>query len=256
MRIEDFITPANEDSVKRLLNQALSALEIPSSFTAITDVNDLFKYQAKETEFLIEGLLPTIGVSILAAHPKTGKSWMALNFIRAILSGQSVFGELSTQNIGILYLSLEDNASRLKTRLQMVYEQDKPSIHNLKIQTRSKQFNDRTLAEFKEYLENNPDIKFVVIDPFEKIRPSSDKHSNAYQKDYKDMSALKNLAEELEISILLVHHLKKDKTSNDSDLSSLNGSMGLLTLSCFSKKIASMLSSRLQARTLKTESLR
>lgn len=41
------------------------------------------------------------------------------------------------------------------------------------------------------------------------------------------MSALKNLAEELEISILLVHHLKKDKTSNDSDLSSLNGSMGL-----------------------------
>jgi hypothetical protein len=76
-------------------------------------------------------------------------------------------------------------------------------------------------------LQNNPHIKHVIIDPFQKVRPSPDKHSDAYQKDYKDMSDLKNLAEELEISILIVHHLKKDKNSNESELSSLNGSMGL-----------------------------
>jgi len=226
-KIDDFINTLNESNVKSFIHQAHSDLEIPSCLTEMTDANVLFKYKTKETEFLIENMLPTIGVGILAGHPKSGKSWMALNFIKAILKEQSVFGEFPTKSVGILYLSLEDNASRLKTRLQMVFGEDSPCVNNLVLKTYSEQFNQKTLEELRVFLQNNPHIKFLIIDPFQKVRPSPDKHSDAYQKDYKDMSDLKNLAEELEKIILLVHHLKKDKNSNESDLSSLNGSMGL-----------------------------
>jgi hypothetical protein len=41
---------------------------------------------------------------------------MAFNFIKAILKEQSVFGEFPTKSVGILYLSLEDNASHLNTK--------------------------------------------------------------------------------------------------------------------------------------------
>jgi putative DNA primase/helicase len=221
-KIEDFINTLNESNVRAFINQAHSDLEIPSCLTEMTDANDLFKYKTKETEFLIENVLPTIGVSILAGHPKSGKSWMVLNFIKAILRSYSVFGQFSTKSTQVYYLSLEDNTSRLKTRIQMIFEEDKPCIKNLMLKTYSEQLNDKTLEDLKVELENNPDIKFLIIDPFQKVRPSPDKNSDAYQKDYKDMSALKNLAEELEIEILLVHHLKKDKNSKESDLSSLN----------------------------------
>ncbi len=226
-KIEDFINTLNKSNVRTFINQAHSDLEIPSCLTEMTDANDLFKYKTRETEFLIENVLPTIGVSILAGHPKSGKSWMALNFIKTILGNHSVFGEFPTKSVRVYYLSLEDNTSRLKTRMQMIFEEDKPCIKNLVLKTYSEQLNDQTLEDLKAELENNPDIKFLIIDPFQKVRPSPDKNSDAYQKDYKDMSVLKNVAEELEISILLVHHLKKDKNSNESDLSSLNGSMGL-----------------------------
>jgi putative DNA primase/helicase len=230
MEVEAFIKISNKSNLKSFINQAHSNLEIPSCLTEMTEASSLFKYKTREPEFLVTGLIPSIGIAILAGHPKSGKSWMILNFIKAILNGDVVFGEFPTKKLGVYYMSLEDNAARLKTRLQMIYGEDLPCIENLKLKTYSKQLNDEVLKELKSEIENNPNIKCIVIDPYQKVRTSPDKNLDAYQKDYKDISALKNLAEEYEISIILVHHLKKDKnskSSDDYDVSSLNGSMGL-----------------------------
>lgn len=214
-------------TIKETIDQAISEFELPSILSRWTKASDLFKYHTKETEFLVDHLLPAIGVSILGGHPKTGKSWMVLNFIRSILKEEEALSVFSTQKVSVLYFALEDNASRLKSRLQAVFGDDTACLDKLVIKTVSDQLNDKTLEKLRKTLEKNPDIKFVIIDPLQKVRASPEKSHDAYQKDYKDMSMIKQLAEECEVSILLVHHLKKDKMSNDSDISSLNGSMGL-----------------------------
>lgn len=213
----------------KLFAQAIDHLEMPSYLTEMTSANDLFHYKIKEPEHLIDNILPAVGVSILAGHPKQGKSWMVLNFIKAMMKREYAFGEFKVKPVGVLYYALEDNSSRLKQRLQMVFEEENPSVKNLIVRTYSQRLNDQTIEEIKTFFIENPSMKFLIIDPYQKMRPVvTDKNSlDSYQKDYRDMSILKELAEELEISILVVHHLKKDKIANDSDLSSLNGSMGL-----------------------------
>ena len=220
LNMGDFINPSNEANLKLFINQAHSDLEISSCLMEMTNASSLFKYNTKETSFLIDSLLPSIGVSFLAGNPKSGKSWMALNFIKAILRGEPVFGGFFTKNVKVYYLSLEDNASRLKTRMQMVFGEDNPCVEGLLLKTHSEQLNDEMLEELKKELEADPAIKFLIIDPFQKVRPNPERNFDAYQKDYKDLSHLKRLAEELELSILLIHHFSKGTES-------LNGSMGL-----------------------------
>jgi phage/plasmid primase-like uncharacterized protein len=218
------------EELKSVIEQCKQQLQIPSSLTRMTNAQDLFKYNTKENDFLIQGLIPAVGVSILGGHPKTGKSWMALNFIRCLSRNELVFNEFYSQQVGIYYLSLEDNTSRLKSRLQKIYEEDNPEVSNLEIKTHiasSINGNYDFLDELRKEIESRPDIKLIIIDPFQKIRGTNDRKSDAYQADYKDMSALKDLADEFEISILLIHHLKKDKNLSEACLSSLNGSMGL-----------------------------
>ncbi len=63
----------------------------------------------------------------------------------------------------------------------------------------------------------------VAIDTFQLVRGSES--TNSYADDYREMRALKSLADELQISLLLVHHLRKQ---GDSDpLNKLSGTTGI-----------------------------
>jgi KaiC/GvpD/RAD55 family RecA-like ATPase len=51
------------------------------------------------------------GLSLLAALPKTGKSWLALNFAK----------HMDTNGVSVHYLAAEDNERRLKSRVATVF---------------------------------------------------------------------------------------------------------------------------------------
>ena len=50
-----------------------------------------------------------------------------------------------------------------------------------------------------------PDISLIVIDTLQKVR-KGDRNGSMYANDYKDIGALKELADKYGICILLVHH--------------------------------------------------
>ena len=54
----------------------------------------------------------------------------------------------------------------------------------------------------------HPDTGLIVIDTLQKVR-SSDQNNSMYASDYKEISALKALADKYNICILLIHHLRK-----------------------------------------------
>lgn len=61
-------------------------------------------------------------------------------------------------------------------------------------------------------MEGHPDTVLVVIDPFQCIRPQGTDYS--YGNDYKELHSLKNLADRFQISILLIHHLRKQESGD------------------------------------------
>lgn len=54
-------------------------------------------------------------------------------------------------------------------------------------------------------------MKLVVIDTLQKVRETVDMK---YGTDYRELSVLKSIADQLEIAIVLVHHNRKTHDSN------------------------------------------
>ena len=58
----------------------------------------------------------------------------------------------------------------------------------------------------------HPDTSLVIIDTLQMIRGTT--YDNTYANDYRDLSALKKLADSHGIAILLIHHLRKEKADD------------------------------------------
>jgi hypothetical protein len=210
-----------------LINTLISntSLEVSMRISKKTEARSAFKHQAQELIFLVESLIPLGGICLLAGHPKVGKSWMILNYVLGILKKKKVFGLFATQQVAIFLCSLEDNRQRLKSRYLKISGGEAPP-EGFYIKTISSPLDRGGIEELRKELESSSEIKLLIIDPYEKVRPQqTSSRSTAYQTDYKDIGLLKELADELEITILLVHHLKKGDTGNV--VTDINGSMGL-----------------------------
>lgn len=162
---------------------------------------ELSEMELPPIRHVVEGLLP-MGMGVLVAKPKLGKSWMVLDLCLAVAQGEPFLG-FPTRQHGTLYLALEDGKSRMQTRLR------------------------RLLETLGEYLDANPDIHLVCIDTLSKIKPKAKPFENAYDADYDYMGRLKAFADSRGICVLLVHHTRKSKNPEDS-FDNINGSTGIL----------------------------
>ena len=73
--------------------------------------------------------------------------------------------------------------------------------------------------------EIEPHTVLIVIDTLQKVR-SNDQNTSMYASDYKEISALKALADKYNICILLIHHLRKQAA--DDPFQQIAGSNGLM----------------------------
>ena len=171
----------------------------------------------KPTVFAVEGLISQ-GLYILAGSPKVGKSWLALELCLAISKGEKLL-ERPIRQGSALYFCLEDSWQRIQSRL---YElTDEPSdklFFSLKADTIS----DGLCEQIVKFKSEHNDLLLVVIDTLQMVRVETD---SSYGSDYAELIPLKTLAEQLSISIVLVHHLRK-ATDNDP-FNMISGSTGL-----------------------------
>ncbi len=77
----------------------------------------------------------------------------------------------------------------------------------------------------RPFIHTYPDISLIVIDTLQKVR-KGDQNGSMYANDYRDIGALKELADKYGICILLVHHLRKQSSSDPFD--QISGSTGIM----------------------------
>jgi|SRR5579859_2576943 len=184
---------------------------------------ELAGMQFAPVDWLIDGVLPT-GLGMLAGKSKIGKSWMVLQIALAVASGRP-FAGISTRQACVLYLALEDNARRLQDRInKQLAGQETPETLAMFVEWVN--VDNGCLERIQECLDANPDMRLVIIDTFGKVRGRPDGKTSVYQQDYQDMTAFKQLADQRRISILLVHHTRKQDASDALDL--VSGSTGIV----------------------------
>ena len=177
----------------------------------------------KPEKALVQCVLPA-GLALFAGPSKAGKSWLTLWLCLQVAQGKPAWGR-EIESRTVLYLSLEDTLNRLQDRLfRLVGSEDTPE--KLILQTECQSIGQGLEEQIVDFVHNYPDTGLVVIDTLQKVR-SCDQSGSMYASDYKDVSALKSLADKYGICILLIHHLRKQAASDPFDqISGSNGLMG------------------------------
>lgn len=171
-------------------------------------------------KFIINSLLAS-GLSIIAGSPKVGKSWLVLDWCVRIAKGEDVWN-LHTDGGTTLYLSLEDDESRLQDRLTAITDEVPSNVHFV---TDCSKLDEKLEEQIRTFIDEHKDTILIIIDTFQLIR-SANKDSS-YSNDYQEVQQLKKLADQLKIAILLVHHLRKQVDSDPiNEISGTNGIAG------------------------------
>lgn len=198
--------------VRILMNKAKTRL-------TVIDGETLMDIKLPPTKFCVETLLPQ-GISILGGAPKIGKSWMVLDLCVRIAKGEAIWN-LSTQKGTTLYLCLEDPLNRIQQRLCMLTDE---VPENAYFATMAGTLAGGLCEQIRNFVSEHPDTVLVAIDTFQIVRANTT--DTSYANDYDDVRQMKQLADELSISILLVHHLRKQ---GDSDpLNKISGTTGII----------------------------
>lgn len=168
--------------------------------------------------FCIRGLLP-LGLCILGGAPKIGKSWLVLDWCIRIAKGEPIW-ELDTAQGTTLYLCLEDTLQRVQHRVYCMSEEATPNAY---FATAVGTLADDLEEQISSFLRSHPDTVLIVVDTFQMVRGNTNDPS--YGSDYQDMQKLKRIADNHGITILLVHHLRKQ---GDRDpVNRLSGTTGI-----------------------------
>ena len=171
----------------------------------------------KPTVFAVEGLLAQ-GLFILAGSPKVGKSWLALELCLSVAKGEPLL-DRPTQQGSALYFCLEDSYPRIQSRL---YELTDEPTDKLFFALKADTIGNGLEEQIVKFKSEHDDLRLVVIDTLQMVRNETEA---SYGSDYAEIIPLKSLAEQLGITIVLVHHLRKAADSDPFNM--ISGSTGL-----------------------------
>lgn len=201
----------------------------PASAPDQTELYGFETFTAKELKdkefpdlrYAIDGYIAE-GLTILGGKPKIGKSYMALGLALAVSSGSKAFGSIDCERGPVLYLALEDNERRIQRRLKQLQQTDDEWPADLHVTTVAKRLNEGLVKGIEAWIhEHNPAL--VIIDTLAKVR-AADKN-DGYDADYAALTPLQELAGDLGIAIVIVHHLRKMPGDDPFDM--ISGTTGL-----------------------------
>ncbi len=157
--------------------------------------HSLLTMNIQPIRYCIENILPQ-GIAMLSGSPKTGKSWLVLEWCIRIAAGEPIWNFNTTKGT-TLYLCLEDSWSRVQTRISNI-TRDVPQ--NVFFAVASRSISDGLTEQIESFVTDHPDTVLVAIDTFQMIRKTTGDRS--YSNDYQVISHLKELADRLQITIL------------------------------------------------------
>lgn len=185
---------------------------------------DFLERDIPPLKHIVRGLGITEGVGLVGAREKVGKTWWCYQLGYCVASGEPFLGYRTTKG-SVLYFDYETSEPVRKERLRIMFPNEVPEnlyfINSLP---------DWTIGEgFEEilshYLEQVKDPKLVIIDVLDLAADEKKRTETDKKHAYRNISALKPIAEEKHIAILGVTHFRKQRDEEDflSNFSGTNG---------------------------------
>lgn len=195
--------------------------KIDPSYMKTVTMQELYQDIYSKKPPVIEGLLYQ-GTYLFVGSPKIGKSFFMAQLAYHVSTGTPLW-DYPVKKGTVLYLALEDDYRRLQERMYRMFGTD--STENLYFSVSSKPLGNGLADQLSGFIREHPDTTLVIIDTLQKIR-EMDSDSYSYAKDYEIINQLKQFSDSWGICLLLVHHTRKQKSSDNFDM--ISGTNGLL----------------------------
>jgi ketosteroid isomerase-like protein len=194
----------------------------PTENTGIQSISatDLYALEIEPVTYIVEHFL-TPGLTLLAGPPKSGKSFLSLDFGLAVAAGTSALDTLSVVPGTVLYVALEDSLTRLQRRLALFGAWPK----RLHLATEMQPLDRGGIEHLRFWLDEHADTKLVIVDTFGRVRPAGKRSENPYDADVKAVSPLQKIGLDYDLCILLIHHSRK--APSEDPLEMVSGTTGI-----------------------------
>ncbi len=187
-----------------------------------------------EPEHIIgNGILPQKSMAVLAGEPKVGKSHIAVSLAYHIAVGQNWFQFPITQQYKTLIIQAENSYFNQRNRIKLINRITKPPYNMPKLAKdqllvsdpiHGLNLNETTGYEQISRLLNDYKPKVIIIDPLVNFH-TAEENSNSDMAQV--MGKLHELKDLHDISIILIHHIRKPSQNQDSAGTSIRGASSI-----------------------------
>jgi hypothetical protein len=159
--------------------------------------------QADDAQWLVENLITRGGMHFITAPPGGGKSWIAVDLVRACNDGSNWMGCLPVTKCNILYINEEMGIGRFFQRFFKLSPGACENVHIMQKQM-VKLDNPEHMADIVQYVKDH-DIAIVILDTFVRVHGYDENSNTDMAKLYDRMKGIN----ESGAAIIALHHHKK-----------------------------------------------
>lgn len=205
------------------------------SFTdfALTDEGvlsapEICNMKLEPLQWVIEGVIPLEGVTMLVSPPKSGKSILALNIVVENAVKPKILNYFKpVSHFDTLYIDLEGTRRRTQTHIMNLLG-NMPIPTSVSIIYKWPRIAEGGLPKLYDYAMYHPKTKLFIIDTYGMMQIGSKSQSNAgysYKKDVEEINLLSKFCNTMHVSVMLIHHTRKNET--DDWVSMVSGTHGI-----------------------------
>lgn len=212
--------PENLEQIRERQEKELRIRNNPLSLYPET-LDSLLDHKFPPTRWIVEGLIPTEGITIVSALPGSFKTWMLLEIALCVTQGRKLFGQYATEVVGVLIVDEESGARMLNERFKQLR-----AAHGLPITYFSRaghKISQKYIDSLISVCLAN-DISLIIFDSLVRLHQGDENTS-------KDMAELFNLFKQLTdngLSVLISHHNRKGVPGSYNPSSDMRGSSDIL----------------------------
>lgn len=197
-------------SIYQLLSVQCAASDFAVESLNIVTAADLNSKVFARPPFIVDGFMCASNLTLLAAPPKTGKSFLALDLACSIAEGRPFWGH-KTEKGDVLYCDLEGTEGRTQERFTKIGRNSRldcpASLYHA--YRGAAQVDNGLIDQLKGWISSVESPKLIIIDTLQLIKGRVARGEDSYAADTRFMRPLHELAVEKNIGILVITHTRK-----------------------------------------------
>lgn len=185
------------------------------------EFNELLAVQFPPNKWLVDGLIPLEGITVLSSLPGSYKTWLILHIIMHVATGTEIFGEFETTKCNVLVIDEENSARLIQERIRSLSDDTDLPI--------SFMF-DSDFSVEKGHVDKlierciRDNIKLVTIDSLIRIHSSKENDANEMSRVFKELKKITSAG----ITLLITHHNRKPGAGSYGGSQEMRGSSDIL----------------------------